>query len=243
MSHKITVEGGASVRLPTAGKYCDRDILITATGGGGSDLARQIVEEGIFNDDGVTEIPNNGFRGWQYLKGVNFPNCTNIADYAFYACTGLTEAIFPECTYIGSYGFYNTSALANIHFPKVEQIYGNAFRMCDKLTQIWLPSCTTIKNTAFQAATSMTIADLPAVTSLGNGVFLNCSALVTVILRASKVCTLGNVSTFNGTPIADGTGFIYVPASLVDSYKSASNWSTYASQIRAIEDYPDITGG
>ena len=33
MSHNITVEGGTSVRLPTAGKYCDRDILITGTGG------------------------------------------------------------------------------------------------------------------------------------------------------------------------------------------------------------------
>lgn len=35
MSHNITVEGGSSVRLPTAGKYCDRDIVITAKGGGG----------------------------------------------------------------------------------------------------------------------------------------------------------------------------------------------------------------
>lgn len=34
MSHNITVQGGTSVRLPTAGKYCDRDILITAEGGG-----------------------------------------------------------------------------------------------------------------------------------------------------------------------------------------------------------------
>ena len=33
MSHKITIEGGSSVRLPTAGKYCDRDIVITAEGG------------------------------------------------------------------------------------------------------------------------------------------------------------------------------------------------------------------
>lgn len=28
----LTVEGGSSVRLPTAGKYCDRDIIVTATG-------------------------------------------------------------------------------------------------------------------------------------------------------------------------------------------------------------------
>ena len=32
--HSITVNGGDSVRLPTAGKYCDRDILVTALGGG-----------------------------------------------------------------------------------------------------------------------------------------------------------------------------------------------------------------
>ena len=38
MSHNITVEGGTSVRLPTAGKYCDRDIIITATGGGGGEV-------------------------------------------------------------------------------------------------------------------------------------------------------------------------------------------------------------
>lgn len=32
----IIVDGGSSVRLQTAGKYCDRDIVVTATGGGGS---------------------------------------------------------------------------------------------------------------------------------------------------------------------------------------------------------------
>ena len=32
---EITVEGGTSKRLLTAGKYCDRNITVTATGGGG----------------------------------------------------------------------------------------------------------------------------------------------------------------------------------------------------------------
>lgn len=31
----ISVEGGESKRLLTAGKYCDRDIVVTASGGGG----------------------------------------------------------------------------------------------------------------------------------------------------------------------------------------------------------------
>lgn len=34
MSFNIEIESGSSVRLPTSGKYCDRDIIITATGGG-----------------------------------------------------------------------------------------------------------------------------------------------------------------------------------------------------------------
>lgn len=33
MSHNIVVPGGTTVLLPTAGKYCDRDILVTAEGG------------------------------------------------------------------------------------------------------------------------------------------------------------------------------------------------------------------
>jgi hypothetical protein len=31
--HNIIIEGGSSVRLKTAGKYCDRDIIVTATSG------------------------------------------------------------------------------------------------------------------------------------------------------------------------------------------------------------------
>lgn len=43
--HNITVEGGSSVRLPTAGKYCDRDIVITAKGGSGGG---QIYVDAVF---------------------------------------------------------------------------------------------------------------------------------------------------------------------------------------------------
>lgn len=34
-----------------------------------------------------------------------------------------------------------------------------------------------------------------------------------------------------------GTGYIYVPRALVDTYKAATNWSTIADQFRALEDY------
>ena len=61
MTHNVTVEGGTSVRLPTAGKYCDRDIVVTATGGGSVNKPATI--SGINLHNAETDIPNT------YLKG------------------------------------------------------------------------------------------------------------------------------------------------------------------------------
>ena len=83
--------------------------------------------------------------------------------------------------------------------------------------------------------------DLPLCTSIGNEAFRRC-ILETLILRSNTVCTLVNVLALAGTRIETGTGYVYVPAALVNAYKTATNWVTYADQIRAIEDYPGVTG-
>lgn len=96
---------------------------------------------------------------------------------------------------------------------------------------------------AFFGCTALALVDLPNATKVDNNAFEGCTALQTLILRGNAVATLVGTSAFNNTPIASGEGYIYFHAALVDSYKAATNWSTYAAQIRAIEDYPDITGG
>lgn len=96
---------------------------------------------------------------------------------------------------------------------------------------------------AFYGCTALTTVDVPNVTSISANAFEKCSALIALILRGDTVCSLVNTSALTGSAIASGTGYIYVPAALVDNYKAATNWSTYADQIRAIEDYSDITGG
>ena len=71
MTHNITVEGGTSVRLPTAGKYCDRDIVVTATGGGS--VSKPATINGINLHNAGTDIPNTyldgaaviAFNGWK----------------------------------------------------------------------------------------------------------------------------------------------------------------------------------
>ena len=61
MTHNITVEGGTSVRLPTAGKYCDRDIVVTATGGGSVSEPSTISGINLHNKE--TDIPNTYLSG------------------------------------------------------------------------------------------------------------------------------------------------------------------------------------
>ena len=56
MNFNIEVQGGRSVRLPTKGKYCDRDIVITATGGGGGGLTDEDVAEIALQADLIAQI-------------------------------------------------------------------------------------------------------------------------------------------------------------------------------------------
>lgn len=58
----ITVDGGSSIRLPVGGKYCDRDIVVTAkgsTGGSGGDERLP---------DGYTRVDYIQFTGEQFVN-------------------------------------------------------------------------------------------------------------------------------------------------------------------------------
>lgn len=118
-------------------------------------------------------------------------------------------------------------------------IAAQKFRGCSALANVIFPSVTSVGIGAFWQCTALKQADFTACVSFAQNAFYGCYALAALILRCTDaVCTLtGNLS---GTPIATGTGYIYVPLALVDTYKAATGWSTYAAQIRAIEDYPEV---
>ena len=122
-----------------------------------------------------------------------------------------------------------------------------AFFYCTNLKKVDIPRVTYITQNAFQACSSLETIDLPSVTEIGSSSFTNCSKLTAVILRSNTVVVLAFSNAFNSSPMSLGTGSVdcfYVPKNLVDEYKSATNWSSYPpDRIRAIEDYPEITGG
>ena len=113
---------------------------------------------------------------------------------------------------------------------------------CTKLTSVVLPAVRRTEGNSMNGCSELIKADFSNLQNIQYSTFYIDKKLVTLIIRTQVVAKLEKTSAFTGTPIASGTGYVYVPSALVDSYKSATNWSTYADQIRAIEDYPDITG-
>ena len=95
---------------------------------------------------------------------------------------------------------------------------------------------TSIGNYAFSQCSNLTSVEFPVATSIGSYAFYQCSNLTSVILRnTSQVATLTNTNAFDSAPNA----IIYVPDALVNDYKAASNWSTYADRIKGLSELPE----
>ena len=95
---------------------------------------------------------------------------------------------------------------------------------------IALPVATSIGDSAFGYCSALTSVSLPMATSIGSDAFYSCSKLTTMYIgtESDTVCTLSNTSA-----IPSSVTDIYVPEALVDSYKTATNWSSFASKIKA----------
>ena len=165
MTYNITIPGGTTKRLPTEGKYCDGDIIVTAEGGGT-----------------VNEYESGFAEGVRSVLTNTLTSYTNTTD-------------------------------------------------------------TTVKGDTFRYSTNLQYVDFHSVTRLPTYIFNGCTGLNTLIIRTKTMCILDAVNCLSNSAIESGTGYIYVPAALIETYKAGKNWSSYASQFRAIEDYPEITGG
>lgn len=137
-----------------------------------------------------------------------------------------------------SSGVFRGSKIETIDIPLATSIANNAFRAVTTLKTLTAPSATSTASEAVRNCTSLTYVDLPKCASFGTYTFYDCSNLKTLILRKTdKICTMSNVNVLTNTAIAAGNGYIYVPSALYDSYASGSNWVTYSSQLRRLEDY------
>ena len=188
----------------------------------------------------ATTIGNNAFYSCAELTTVSFLNATTIGSNAFYLCVKLTTVSFPNATSIGNNAFYSCAKLTTVSFPKVTTIGNYAFSQCTSLTTASFPETTTIGNSAFCSCSKLRTVSFPEATTIGNNAFYRCINLKSLYLTGSSMCTLSASNAFTSTPIGGystsaGTyGSIYVPASLLTSYQSATNWTYFSSRFVGI---------
>ena len=177
--------------------------------------------------------------GLYVAVSTSFPKCKTLYNGTFNKESKLKTADFPVCMTIGIRVFYGCSSLRSINFPACTSIDSSAFYQCGSLATVNFPACTSIGISAFRDCTSLNTVDLSKSCTIASSAFNACIFLKTFILRdTSGVSTLAASDAFNNTLIKSGTGYIYVPDDLVDSYKAATNWSVYAAQIKPLSELP-----
>ena len=235
----------------------------------GRDAMRRLVDgsfEGVYRDEVATILRSGAFWNCTGLTSVELPAATSVGSSAFQNCTALTSVELPNLsTMTGNSQFQGCTGLTSVELPNLSTMTGSSqFQGCTGLEEISIP-CTYLMDNygTFRDCTSLRKVVLPKSThDDGWHIYYGCTALRcidlgkrgtfyqdlpdsqqfdTLILRdSSGLYNISKAAQLSATPIANGTGYIYVPRDLVDKYKAATNWSVYADQFRAIEDYPDI---
>ena len=190
--------------------------------------------KGVITFDGdVTTIGYDAFYNRESLTSVNIPDSvTTIGNWVFCSCTSLTSVnIGDSVKTIGASAFNDCTSLTSVNIPdSVTTIGDGAFYNCYSLTSVNIPdSRTWIGNSVFWYCASLTSVNIPdSVTAIGNEAFAYCDSLTSVYCKATTPPALDGPDVFDN----NGSGRkIYVPAGSLNAYKSATNWSEYASAI------------
>ena len=192
----------------------------------------------------LTRVDSSMFRGCTALEHISFPNVSSLGSHAFYGCTSLKEVHLHENVDFlyntGGNAFQNCNALQSINMPKLTNLPSSCFMNCKSLVEGVFPLVTMIGSSCFQGCASLKKIDFHSdISSAGSySAYSGCTNLTALIFRSeSKMATCISTGILDSTPILSGTGYIYVPRALIEDYKAATNWVTFADQFRALEDY------
>lgn len=179
-------------------------------------------------------IGNNAFQNCAALENIDFSNVA-IIQYTAFRNANASGCTFNPTT-VNDSSFRDTKNFNVGFFPRLTTINGTyGFAGCFSgskgctITAVVFPVLSTIaSNYSLSYSHNIAAMDIGNLTTIQQFTFRDNSVMSTLILRKSSVTTLSNINAFLDTPFASGGtgGTIYVPSALIDSYKSATNWST-----------------
>jgi hypothetical protein len=200
-------------------------------------ISKKLVEKtltGDYTNDRLTKVGLGAFAGLNLGK-LSLPNVTGDIAHAFTSLTA-DELNLPslEAT---SYWMVNNSTIGVLRLPNVTSISTREDFRAKKVERIVFNRledfvCTQNIPAFYFPVVTLDFHKLKAFNnSIESGTLSN------IIIRTpDEVCTLQSVP-------GSTTVKLYVPAALVEQYKVATNWSSMADRIFAIEDNLDFCGG
>ena len=184
----------------------------------------------------ITRLKSFTFFSAATITSVTIPSTVRSIDGGFtFRYSGLRNVTVPSSvtSWNGSYTFADCRSLTRATLNNKSQISSYAFQGCTSLTGITFgDKITSIANGAFQGCTSLTgVTFGDNIKSIGSDAFSGCTKLVSMTFESPTPPTIYSNS-FRGIP---STCKFYVPCSAVNTYRTASVWSSYASQIVGYE--------
>ena len=181
----------------------------------------------------VSNLGTNIIVDWGDGSRNNYSSTDSSVEHT-YSSTGNKNCYLMNVSSIGNSAFYNCTSLTSVAIPdSVTSIGVGAFGYCSVLTSITIPNgVTSIGEAVFAYCSNLRSATIGGnVTSIGEWAFFDCSSLTSITIKAMTPPTLSNANAFGGTNDYP----IYVPAQSVNAYQTATNWSSLASRIQAIQ--------
>jgi len=208
--------------------------------------------------DSTSAVTRNDYNGDTSIHRVMISTCvTGITDGAFSACTNLVQVMIPDTvTSIGAQAFLGDDGIIDFTLPSSITTIGDeafrdclqinsmilsnelislgagAFRGCANFASINIPSkIATIPSYCFYGCKGMTDLIFPdTLVSIGAYAFAECNGLTYITVTSQTPPELASTA-FNNV---NSEFKIFVPNELVDTYKAAAVWSTFADKIVGI---------
>ncbi len=159
----------------------------------------------LFDKSQTTVVQCPGGKGGSYAIPSSV---TNIGDYAFSNCQGLTNLTIPSTvTSIGAYAFLGCFGMASFTIPaSLTSIGDYVFSGCS-LTSATIPSgVTSIGDYAFFGCSVVSVTIPSSVTNIGDSAFCQCPSLTNVTIPSS-VISIGD-SAFSNCSHLTGVNFL-----------------------------------
>ena len=185
----------------------------------------------------VRDVGQSAFEQCPRLARIDCDALKTIGGNAFRSDGAFRSIDASHVTTIGASAFYNCLSLTDIDIGSLVSIGTSAFAYCRQLRNIVIPEgVDTIPASLFTQVKGLTYIDFPStVTSMGANVFQYYGIGYQDSSHWSLVvCRAVNPPTIESTTLDKSITDIYVPAESVEAYKTATNWSAFASKISAI---------